>query len=109
MSESERIDYLIKVLAGNNARNFATKAKIRPDTLSRARNGKGKPSLCFERILGAFPGVSREWLYSGIGEPMEGEREKGELLARMESLEKEVGRLADAIERLCQQSANRKK
>lgn len=98
MTEPERLDYLIKVLCGNNARNFALKAGIRPDSLSRVRNGKGTPSFYFERILGAFPDVERDWLYSGIGEPFKGRREKNEILERLDSLEKEVRSLRELLE-----------
>lgn len=97
MTESERLDYLIKVLSGNNARNFAFKAGIRPDSLSRARNGRGNPSFYFERILGAFPNVSREWLYTGIGTPTTEQREKTEIIEKIESLENEVRRLRDLV------------
>ena len=93
MNEHERLDYLIKVLAGNNARAFALKAGIRPDVLSRVRNGKGNPSFYFERILGAFPTVSRDWLYTGDGAPLMEEREKSEVIARLEALEKEIRKL----------------
>lgn len=93
MNEHERLDYLIKVLAGNNARAFALKAGIRPDVLSRVRNGKGNPSFYFERILGAFPSVSRDWLYMGDGAPLMEEREKSEVIARLEALEKEIRKL----------------
>lgn len=93
MNEQQRLDYLIKVLTGNNARAFALKAGIRPDSLSRVRNGKGNPSFYFERILGAFPSVSRDWLYTGDGEPLMEEREKSEVIARLEALEKEIRKL----------------
>lgn len=102
MNESERLDYLIKVLCGNNARDFASKAGIRPDSLSRVRNGKGTPSFYFERILAAFPDVEREWLYTGIGAPMREQREKGEILEKIESLEREVRRLAALVEWLAE-------
>jgi hypothetical protein len=98
MSEKERLDYLIRVLSGSSAKRFALKAGIRPDSLSRVRNGRGTPSFYFERILGAFPDVSREWLYTGVGEPLVSEREKSEVIKRIESLEKEVRRLAMLIE-----------
>jgi len=108
MNEFERLDYLIKVLSGDNARMFADKAGIRPDSLSRVRNGRGNPSFYFERILDAFPDVEREWLYTGVGEPMKEGREKGEILSKLESLEREVGRLADLVEKMAsyQESAN---
>lgn len=108
MNESQRIDYLIKLLAGNNARVFANVAGIRTDSLSRIRNGKGKPSLYFERILSAYPEVERDWLYYGAGDALRGEKEKGEILAKLESLEREVARLAGMVEELLkyQQSTN---
>lgn len=109
MNESQRIDYLIKLLAGNNARVFASVSGIRTDSLSRARNGKGRPSLYFEKILSAYPEVEREWLYYGTGEVLKGDREKGEILLKLEALEREVARLAGLVECLigkCQQSAN---
>lgn len=108
MEENERLDYLIKVLSGNNARSFANKAGIRPDSLSRARNGKGRPSYFFGRILEAFPQVEREWLYNGVGEPLKETKEKGEILERLESLEKSVETITKLLEKLIkyQQSAN---
>lgn len=110
MEENERLDYLIKVLSGNNARSFAEKAGIRPDSLSRARSGKGRPSYFFGRILEAFPQVEREWLYNGVGEPLKETKEKGEIIDRLASLQKEVRKLSGMVEKLlkCQQSANRK-
>lgn len=98
MTDAQRIDYLIKLLAGNNARVFANVTGIRTDSLSRIRNGKGKPSLYFEKILTAYPEVERDWLYYGKGEALRGEKEKGEILAKLESLEREVARLADLLE-----------
>ena len=108
MEENERLDYLIKVLCGNNARSFAEKAGIRPDSLSRARNGKGRPSYFFGRILEAFPQVDRDWLYTGAGEPMKETKEKGEILTRIESLEKSVAKITKLLDKLIkyQQSAN---
>ena len=98
MDDSKKLDYLINVLAGGNARKFASRAGIRPECLSRARNERGTPSFYFERILSAFPDVSREWLYDGVGEPLRTENEKSEVIRRIESLEKEVRRLASLIE-----------
>ena len=98
MTEAERIDHLVKVVAGNNARQFAETAGIRPESLSRARSGKNRPSTYFERILAAYPDVSREWLYEGVGEPLKSTAEKGEVVVRLEALEREVARLARLIE-----------
>lgn len=100
MTDSERIDYLIKVLSGDNARNFALKAGIRPDSLSRVRNGKGTPAFYFERILAAFPDVEREWLYTGAGEPIKEQKVKNEIIARLDSLEIEVRAVRELLERI---------
>lgn len=97
MSESERLDYLIKVLEGNNARVFAEKTGIRTDSLSRARKGTNHPSSYFERVLKAYPDVSREWLYNGEGAPLVSMREKSEILLKLESLEKDVKRLMEMV------------
>jgi len=100
MKENERIDYLVNVLAGGNARRFADATGIRPDCLSRARKGTNRPASYFERILSAYPDVSREWLYSGEGVPLLSEKEKGEVLAKLDALEKEVKRLARMVDKL---------
>lgn len=100
MEEIERIDYLINSLSGGNAKNFALKAGIRPDSLSRTRHGKGNPSSYFERILGAFPDVRREWLYFGVGEPLSSKVERSEVLERLIDLEREVKKLSSLIEEM---------
>lgn len=97
MNENERLDYLIKVLEGNNARVFAEKTGIRTDSLSRARKGINHPSSYFERILSTYPDVSREWLYNGVGVPLISMREKSEILLKLESLEKDVKRLMEMV------------
>lgn len=107
MEEIERIDYLINALSGGNAKNFALKAGIRPDSLSRTRHGRGNPSSYFERILDAFPDVRREWLYFGIGKPLSSEVERSEVLERLIDLEKEVKKLTEMIEKY-QESTNSK-
>jgi hypothetical protein len=100
MKDYERIDYLIRVLEGNNARAFASKAGIRTDTLSRARNGLTRASLVYTKILSAYPRVRREWLVDGDGFPFVEDEEKGEVLNKIEDMEKELRRLAKVIESL---------
>ena len=100
MNESERLDYLIRVLEGNNARVFAERAGIRTDCLSRARKGINRPSSYFERVLKAYPDVSREWLYDGVGAPFVSMVEKSEVLVRVERIEKEILRLTRLVELL---------
>lgn len=100
MKDHERIDYLIKTLEGDNARAFADHAGLRPDTLSRARNGLVRASLVYTKILQAYPQVRREWLVDGEGCPFVFEQEKGEILRKLDSLEKEIRRLAKLVEAL---------
>lgn len=100
MTPSERIDTLVKMLEGNNAKAFAEKTSIPTASLSRVRKGIGRPETYFGRILSAYPNVRKQWLYSGTGEPLKEKKEKGEVLAKIESLEKEVKRLAGLIEEL---------
>ena len=100
MKENERLDYLVNVLAGGNARRFAEKTGIRPDSLSRARKGINHPTSYFERVLSAYPDVSRVWLYDGVGEPLYSTMEKGEILKKLESLERDVKRLTRMVEKI---------
>ena len=100
MNECERLNYLIMVLAGNNAKTFAERTGIRTDSLSRARKGINHPSSYFERVLSAYPDVSREWLYDGVGNPFHSVSEKSEILAKLENIEREVARLAELLESL---------
>lgn len=98
MNESERLTYLVDRLEGGSAIRFATKVGIDPASLSRARNGKGKPSAYFAKIEAAYPEVRKEWLYTGAGMPLVGDEEKGEIVRKLESLEKEVRRLSALLE-----------
>lgn len=103
MTPSERIDHLVRMLEGNNARVFAEKTNIPPSSLCRVRKGIGNPETYFNRILAAYPQVRKQWLFSATGEPLKEKKEKGEVLAKIESLEKEVRRLAGLIEELLNQ------
>ena len=100
MTASERIDYLIKTLEGDNARAFADKIGSRTDTLSRVRNGLTRPSVLYTKILDGYPQVRRAWLVEGRGEVMQEDQEKGEVLIKIEALEKEVRALRRAVEKL---------
>lgn len=97
MEERERLDYLIKILEGNNAKMFAEKTGIRTDCLSRARKGINRPSSYFEKVLKAYPDVSREWLYNGVGAPLVSTMEKSEILLKLESIERELRRLTEIV------------
>lgn len=100
MNEAERIDYLIKTLEGDNAKRFADKTGIRTDTLSRARNGIIRPSILYTKILNTYPSVSSWWLASGEGEPFYEDKEKGEIIKRLERIEREIRNLSDAMSAL---------
>lgn len=71
MTASERIDFLVGMLEGNNGKAFAQKTGIIESVLSHIRNGKGKerPKSYYPRILAAYPQVNSDWLVAGIGKP----------------------------------------
>lgn len=97
MNEHERIDLLVKMLEGDNAKVFASKTGIPESSLCRLRRGQGRPASYYERITAAYPQVRNKWLYSGIGEPLKEKNEKGEVLQKIESLEREVKKLAALV------------
>lgn len=71
MTEAERVNFLIKVLEGNNASEFAKKIGSDKSVVSRLRNPKypNRLKLYISRILESYPSVNREWLESGEGYP----------------------------------------
>lgn len=93
MTESERIDYLVKVLEGDNARRFADKAGINPATLSKIRKGTFHVARFADRICSAYPNVNKEWLVVGIGDSGVSVRTK-----TPEDYEREIKRLNDIID-----------
>jgi hypothetical protein len=97
MSEIDRINYLIDTLAGGNARRFAEACEIRPDCLSRIRNGKGVPSFYFPRIMHGYPDVQKDWLYTGEGKPLKSTAEKDVLAAKLDTLTAEVRELSELL------------
>ena len=109
MEEKERIELLVSVLAGGNAKRFGEKAGICPQSVCCLRKGRYSLKGFVERILAAYPSVRAEWLTTGEGDPFVEGREKGEVLKRLENLEREVGRLASLIEQLCHESAMQRK
>jgi len=108
MTAAQRIDHLVMVLEGGNAKRFGEKAGISPQSVSSLRHGKYRIAGFAERILSAYPEVNPEWLTSGEGEPLLAEIEKGEILRKVESLEKEIRRLSELVDGLTkyQQSTN---
>lgn len=67
MTEQERIDYLVKVLEGNNAKRFSDKTGIATASLSKMRNGKMRIWGQVEKICAAYPNVNPQWLINGDG------------------------------------------
>ena len=100
MTEHERIDTLVKILEGDNAKAFSAKTGIPESSLCRIRRGDGKPSSYYDRILSAYPVVKKNWLYFGKGEPLKDSGEKGEILKKLDRLEMEVKRLASLVEKM---------
>ena len=98
MTEAQRIDYLVTVLEGGNAKAFAEKVGTHPQSITNLRQGRYRIDRFVAKILGAYPDVDDKWLVTGEGEPLRSVREKGEVLRKIESLEKEIRRLAEIIE-----------
>ena len=71
MTESERIDYLIRVLAGGNAAEFAQRIGKNRSLVTRLRSPKypNKIRLYIDDILRAYPSINRSWLETGEGYP----------------------------------------
>lgn len=100
MTESERIDFLVNTLEGGKGITFCRKTGIRQNTLTYLRQGKRRLNRYVQKISEAYPSVRQEWLATGSGEPFVEEVEKGEVLRKIEALEKEVRRLSGLIESL---------
>lgn len=103
MTESQRIDYLVSALEGGNAKAFANKAGMHQQTVTGLRQGKYHIDKYVTKILAAYPDVDDKWLVTGDGDPLVSIREKGEVLRKMEALEKEIGRLTKVVERMAAQ------
>lgn len=71
MTECERIDYLIKVLAGGNAAEFAKRIGTTRSIVTRLRSPKypNRITRYVDAIINAYPAVNREWLLTGEGYP----------------------------------------
>ncbi len=93
MTVAQRVDHLVMVLEGGNARRFASRTGITPQSVSCLRHGKYRIENFVDRILSAYPDVNPSWLTSGEGEPLFSEREKGEVLERLERIEKALARI----------------
>lgn len=100
MNDAERISYLVDTLEGGNARSFSEKTGISEQSVSCLRHGKYKLGKFVVRIASAYPDVNVNWLSSGEGEPLRSTAEKGIILMKLESLEKEVIRLKKMLEKM---------
>lgn len=100
MTEAQRIDYLVAVLEGGNAKAFAEKAGLNQQAVTNLRQGRYRIDRFVTKILAAYPDVDDKWLVTGEGEPLHSIWEKGEVLRKVESLEREIRRLARMIEKM---------
>ena len=102
MEIADRIDYLVKELAHDNARLFAKKAGVPESSVSKWRRGEREPkSASMEKILAAYPEVRREWLVHGKGKPILGEKvpEDSRIVARLDALEKKMDAVLALLEK----------
>ena len=100
MTEAQRIEYLVAVLEGGNAKAFAEKAGLNQQAVTNLRQGRYRFDRFVAKILAAYPDVDDKWLVTGEGEPLHSIWEKGEVLRKVESLEREIRRLARMIEKM---------
>lgn len=68
-TEVERLELLISALEGDNQLKFATRCGIPASTISRVKMGIIKLRSQVDKIVTAYPQVSRDWLMTGIGYP----------------------------------------
>lgn len=69
MTESERLDYIIKMLEGGVAARFSEKTGLPAPKISRIKRGELRLYRLYEIILRAYPQINREWLETGVGYP----------------------------------------
>lgn len=100
MTESERMDYLIKMLESGVAQRFSDKTGIALPKVSRIRSGELRLTRHFDSILKAYPEVNREWLETGIGYPgdLSIELVRDRLLKVIEDRDKVIRTLAKEVE-----------
>lgn len=67
LTEAERAQYLVDHLENGYAQKFADKIGIDKTRISKILHGKLHINSLYERILSAYPAVSRDWLYTGMG------------------------------------------
>lgn len=104
MGIAERIDYLVKELAGDNARVFAQKIGVQATSVSKWRNGVRKPNrAAMDKILATYPEVRREWLIDGNGKPFTGRRIPkdiaSEIMERLDKIEETAKKIVSMLEK----------
>lgn len=105
MTMAERVDYLVRELACDNAAAFAEKCGVPVTSLSKWRHGARTPSrTAVENILAAYPEVRREWLAEGNGKPFLGTRivpnaAEKRIMDRIEALEKKLDEVIEVVSR----------
>lgn len=105
MTMAERVDYLVRELACDNAAAFAEKCGVPGTSLSKWRHGARTPSrTAVEKILAAYPEVRREWLAEGKGKPFLGTKivpkaAEGRIMDRLDALEKKLEEVLSIVSR----------
>lgn len=102
MGEGERVDLVIKTLAGDNAKRFSEATGIDTSTVSKLRNGGKRVWGYVDKILAAYPSVSRAWLTTGDGRS--GMEPVGKTASEYEEEIARLNRLVDTLERELRQS-----
>lgn len=71
MTESERIDFLVRTVANGNASEFAERIGANKSVITKLRSPKYPNGirLYVDKIIRAYPAVNRSWLESGEGYP----------------------------------------
>lgn len=102
MTIAERIDYLVRELAYDNAKVFASRCGLPITSLSKWRHGDRVPRLeNLDKMVEAYPEIRSQWLFYGKGQPFWGvpTNTAVELKERVEKLEKMVGEMMRELEK----------
>lgn len=104
MEIAERIDYLVKELAGDNGREFAKRTGMPESSVSKWRNGVRKPNrAAMDKILASYPEIRREWLIDGNGRPFTGRRIPkdiaSEIMERLDKIEETAEKIVSMLEK----------
>jgi transcriptional regulator with XRE-family HTH domain len=102
MTESERIEFLIRNLEGGSGAKFAQRVGMSAAGLSRIRSGEFGIRLKIDPILRAYPSINREWLETGEGYPgdLTVDLVKAQYEKKIEMADKVINHLMKRIEDL---------